>query len=346
MLRGIDLSALPALQGFVLSYTKQGAETVLSALYDAPLLAAWRYGLGRTAAFTSDMHGRWGRAWLAWDQFPRFAAQLVRWTERPGGSDVLHPRIQLSGGKAAISVDAYDATGAFVDGLSIGGVVIGPDGDRTEIAVPQQGPGLYGATFEASRVGDYMVSLAAGHAASGDAASGDAAAGAPAPAPITMGLSIPYSDEYRFLGVNTALLSRLPAQTGGRLVASADDTEGLRAVVQREPGAAGASDTAWRLLLLAGLVLFFFDIVARRIVVPEGLRGRIAARLRRLRPEAGPTYEELAGIVKKAREEERQQIRRRIAGLTREGSLDSDLAAYLYIARLHSKRAEKEEKKG
>ena len=119
--------ACPALEGFVLTYMKPGAEMVLSALYDAPLLATWRYGLGRTAAFTSDLRGRWGAAWLlSWDQFPRFVSQLVRWLERPSGADVLHPRIDVANGKASIQVDAYDPVGAFVDGLVIDGDRAGP----------------------------------------------------------------------------------------------------------------------------------------------------------------------------------------------------------------------------
>jgi hypothetical protein len=146
-------------------------------------------------------------------------------------------------------------------------------------------------------------------------------------------------------GVNVALLSRLSSQTGGRLISSAADTAGIAALLKREPGTTGVGDTAWQLLILAGLLLFFLDIVVRRLVVPEGLGERLAARLRGLRQEAGPGYEDLAGMVKKAREEERSKIRHRIAGSVREGSLDSDLAAYLYIARLHSRRAEKEEKK-
>ncbi len=221
MLRGLDLGSMPALKGFVLSYTKQGAETILSALYDAPLLASWRYGLGRTAAFTSDMRGRWGASWLAWSQYPRFAAQLVRWLERPTGSEVLHPRLSLENGRALASVDAYDPAGQFVDGLSITGVVIGPDGDRTEIAVPQVGPGLYEAGFDAGRVGDYTVSISAG---------GNRA-------PTTFGLSIPYSDEYRMRGVNAALLAQLASLTGGRVITSVSDTADIAALLRREPGA-------------------------------------------------------------------------------------------------------------
>ena len=106
-----------------------------------PLLAAWRYGLGRTAAFTSDFSGRWSASWLAWDQFPRFAAQLVRWIERPTDSNVLHPRIDAGSGSARVTVDAYDSLGAFVNGLEIGGILISPGGARAEIRVPQSGTG-------------------------------------------------------------------------------------------------------------------------------------------------------------------------------------------------------------
>ena len=150
-LRGIPVQTMPALDGFVLTYVKPGAEMVLSALYDAPLLATWRYGLGRTAAYTSDLRGRWGRGLLSWDQFPRFVSQLVRWLERPTGADVLHPRIEVAKGTASIQVDAYDPVGAFVDGLAINAIVLGPDGARSEIRVPQTAPGLYEAQFPAGR---------------------------------------------------------------------------------------------------------------------------------------------------------------------------------------------------
>ena len=123
MLRGLSLGAMHGLRGFVLTYMKNGAEEVLSALYDAPLLAAWRYGLG-------------GASWPAWDQFPRFAAQLVRWIERPTDSGVLHPRIDAAGGMARITVEAGDSLGAFVNGLEIDGILIRPRGGRAEIRVP------------------------------------------------------------------------------------------------------------------------------------------------------------------------------------------------------------------
>ena len=161
ILKGVSMAAVPPLDGFVLTYAKDGAEKVLSALYDAPLLATWRYGLGKTAAFTSDFRGRWGKSWLAWDQFSRFVAQLVRWIERPSPDEILHPRLTVRGGQGSVVVDAYDGLGAFVNGLEIRGIVLGPAREREEMEVAQTGPGLYSGRFRAERVGDYTITLSA-----------------------------------------------------------------------------------------------------------------------------------------------------------------------------------------
>ena len=79
-------------------------------------------------------------------------------------------------------------------------------------------------------------------------------------------------------------------------------------------------------------------------MAPEGLRARLTARLRSLRAEQGPSYEELTSMVEKARDEEKKKLRARISGMVSEGRIDPDLAAYLYIARMQGKRAEKKEK--
>ncbi len=332
-IRGIDLSAMPALKGYVLTYMKPGAEMVLAASDDAPLLATWRYGLGRTAAFTSDMRGHWGGAWLSWSQFPRFAAQLVRWIERPGDTSVLHPTLALGGGAGRLDVDAWDALGSFVDGLSIRAIVIGPDGKRSELPVPQVAPGRYAASFEAAATGDYIVTL-------------DARAGRGQLPPVTIGGSIPYSEEYEPLGVNTALLQGIAAATGGRVVEDVSDAASLSALLRRVPMAARADGDAWRLLLLGALLLFFADIAVRLLTVPEGLSRRVSERLRALRRTRGLTASELDELVDRGRRAETEKVRARVTTYA-PGGIDPEVAAYLYIARMHSRKAaEADEKKG
>ena len=67
-LKGIAPNHLPALGGYVLTYPKPRAELSMLVEKD-PLLVSWRYGLGRVTAFTSDLSGRWGRDWVAWQGF-------------------------------------------------------------------------------------------------------------------------------------------------------------------------------------------------------------------------------------------------------------------------------------
>jgi len=332
MIRGLSLADIPPLSGFVLTYMKPGAEQVFSAMYDAPLLAAWRYGLGRTAAFTSDFGGRWSRQWLDWSQFPRFAGQLVRWIERPSDSRLLHPRISVARGRASVRVDAYDSLGAFVNGLEMKGILIRPGGARLEMDIPQTEPGLYEASFPAEEVGDYTLTITA--------RSGDAEL-----APLTVGTSVAYPDEYLLSGTNMPLLQRLASETGGRVITGSDDAAGWEAALHREPGRTAAGGDAWRVFLLVAALLFLADIAVRRLAALHELLGRASGWLRSLRGRPVLSAEELAGLVESARKAERARMKGRLSGIPREGKLDPELAPYLYIARLGSSRAAREENK-
>jgi len=324
LLAGIDPSSLPPLLGFVLTYSKQGATQVLGALHGAPLLATWRYGLGRAAAFTSDLAGRWGREWVAWESFPRFAAQLVRWVEPQASAEVLHPSVSIARATGTISVDAWDALGEFVNGLEVSAVVADPRRDRREVPLPQSGPGRYEGTFAAGEVGDYVASVSA------RAADGTASV-------RTVGVSVSYPEEYLDTGTDRRLLEGLAALTGGGVV-DRDDPASLDRLVRRERGASSRRAALWPLLAALALGCFFLDIAARKLTLPEGLRDRLVKLFGRKGGAREWSYEELAAMVQQAREEERRKLRERIAGMRAEGKVSSDLAAYLYIARMRSGR--------
>ena len=74
----IDVDAAPFLLGYVVTRPKPTSEVILATEAGDPLLAWWRYGLGMSVAFTSDAKARWAAEWLAWPQFGKFWAQVVR----------------------------------------------------------------------------------------------------------------------------------------------------------------------------------------------------------------------------------------------------------------------------
>lgn len=85
----VDEAAIAPLLGYVRTTAKDEATVLLQdAETEDPLLATWRYGLGRVAAFPSEADGPWSGTWTQRDDFATFWSQLARWsaTTVPSGS--------------------------------------------------------------------------------------------------------------------------------------------------------------------------------------------------------------------------------------------------------------------
>src|SRR5258707_12172525 len=83
-MQDINWKTVPPLGGYVATTVKQNAELVLMSHQEDPVLATWRYGLGRAAAFTSDAKAKWGGLWLRGGELNRFWPQLTPWRLRTG----------------------------------------------------------------------------------------------------------------------------------------------------------------------------------------------------------------------------------------------------------------------
>ena len=153
VLRGIEPQELPPLRGYVLAYPKPAAEVLLVSDKADPVLAVWRYGLGRTAAFTADLRGRWGKAWVEWEDFGKFASQLVRWTQRKTLRQNMWMNVALQDGKSEITVDLYDNQDEFINNATLAGTVTVSGKASTPLPLEQTAPGRYKGSFEVKRHG-------------------------------------------------------------------------------------------------------------------------------------------------------------------------------------------------
>lgn len=84
-LDGLTDAPPPSLDGYVKTTAKDDATVHLVDRRDGdPLLASWRYGLGRVVAFASEVDGPWSAAWQAMPTYGRLWSQSLRWAaERP-----------------------------------------------------------------------------------------------------------------------------------------------------------------------------------------------------------------------------------------------------------------------
>ena len=198
----IDWKNVPPLGGYVATTVKSTAELVLMSHQEDPVLATWRYGLGRSAAFTSDAKAKWGVLWLRWRDFNRFWSQLVRWTLRSGTRGDTVAIVERRDNFGEITVDAVDTQGEFINFLDSQVGIVAPNRERTVIDLDQVGPGRYRGRFPASQEGVYLVGMAQRRA---DRVIGSQLAG----------LVVPYAQELRDLGVDETLLRELAELTGG-----------------------------------------------------------------------------------------------------------------------------------
>jgi uncharacterized membrane protein/Mg-chelatase subunit ChlD len=247
VLRGIDEYQLPGLLGYNGTTPKGTARLDLLTPRGDPLLATWQYGLGRSAAWTSDMKGRWATSWVRWDDYARFSTQLVGWLLPAPRVEGLNASVSMTDQGAMIEVEAQDEDGRPRNYLNLQATIIDADLETVQIPLQQVGPGKYQATTRTSQPGTYLVSLVA--------SDGEIPIGK-----MDMGLVVPYSPEYRAGGINIGLLDELARITGGgRLL------DPIQAFVHNLPAADSAREI-WRTLLLIAALIFPIDVALRRVM--------------------------------------------------------------------------------
>jgi hypothetical protein len=267
MLKDWDATQAPALLGYVKTTRKATAQVPLVTDLNDPLLAQWRYGLGKVTAFTSDCKSRWASLWITgWAGYGQFWSQVLRDTARDSQSDEMDLHLETSGDRVQVTVDVMEDAASFRNNAAVDAdISFAPVNALGSALKPlakerlaQVGSGRYVGDFTLGEAGVYLVRVRCGGKM------------------ITGGLVRNVSGETATGRVNTALLERATALSGGRVLAPTADVlppvSASRATI--------ADFTAPILSLL--ILLFLADIVLRRWEnvqsLGEAARGLLAGR--------------------------------------------------------------------
>ena len=253
-MRGLAGGPLPRVLGYVLTHVKPGAEVHLRAGED-PLLVSWRHGLGRVYAFTSDVSGRWGRHWVQWPAFSRWAAQMARLAVRNVSDHRLRTDFVREGEVMSAVVDLFSPSGRPVNHLKLQGLLTRADETLQQEAFRQVAPGRYRTRFATPRRGINLLTVKQPPGPSG----------APAVA-LTVPFIVPFSREYREMDANTELLERLAQETGGKVLGEDTLAADVESLFTADPEAAGAVRGIWWALAAAGLGVFLLDLALRTFI--------------------------------------------------------------------------------
>jgi hypothetical protein len=239
--KGIDFKSAPRLLGYVAARSKEKSEVLLESSRTDPILARWQHGLGKTAAFTSDLKDRWAVDWLHWNGYSKFWSQLVRETMRPHDNSELDLRVARDGDRAKITIDAIQKDGKFRNKLDAQLRVVGPDQSVANLPIHQVGPGSYEAEFAINQKGSYAFRVIGEN-------------GGP-----SRTLAYSYPDEYHFYPPNTDPLRTLSEETRGKFQPTADD-------IFATPGETTSFPAPlWPYLVVIALVLYVADVYLRRV---------------------------------------------------------------------------------
>jgi len=270
VLKGIE--GVPELRGLVLTTIKPRATLVLRAPPEKaeeadqidPVLATWRFGIGTTAAWTSDLARNWGTEWVDWEKFNAFVKQLAQEVSRVEQKTDLHLRSFASGGQGVIAVEDFAKEETFLD---LTARVAGPRGETVTVPLKQIAPRRYQATFPLWGKGRYQV-MTAGTGSAGGKERNEQALG---------GFAVPYSAEYLRFRSDPIVLKQIADRTGGRVLNGSDVDIFHPQRVTRE-----SSKPVFDWFLLALCLLVPLDVGVRRVqldwdVVRAWFRPRRAA---------------------------------------------------------------------
>jgi hypothetical protein len=215
LLGDLPASAFPAVDAYNLSYLRPGATigAVTTDEYAAPVFAFWHRGLGRVAALTTEVDGKYSARINAWGGFPGFAAGVGRWLlggDPPIGVQATFDR-QGSQGIIRVELDPDRPRGGADAIRSATAALIRPGGAATDsdrLPLSWVGNDTLEARFPMQNAGVYVgaVQLGSGHVLS------------------LPPLTLPYSPEF---------------------APRADPTEGRRALSDIARLTGGIERTAW-----------------------------------------------------------------------------------------------------
>lgn len=238
----------PALYGYIAATPKTASNPlIVSSEKGDPVLTVWQYGLGRTAAWNSDVTGEWSSAFAGQEDYVQLWKRIVDYTTGNAAAGEDRAEVVTAGDQTEILYETED----FDSGTEIFVTIINPQGEKTEERLHASAPGSYTAKLSTPQAGLYRFHLC--RTRDGEIQNY-----------MTAAAAVQFSDEYKF-DVSTASYMKF-VQQYGRLVTAKDKIWTRIAAGERE------SYPLANWLLAFAVVLFLADVAVRRLqYVPKRL---------------------------------------------------------------------------
>lgn len=277
-----NIGSVPMLHGYVSTTAKPRADVVLQSDKEEPVLAVWQYGLGRTAAWTSDLSGQWTSDWLSSEEGLDIIRNLISYSMR---SDILYD-IEVTGEAAGGVSDITAKIPVNQNTSGINATIVTEDGEEYNTDMSAVLPGEYKCTIPTDKEGAYIITV--------EEKLNDGTVNA-----YNTGFIIGYSGEYD-----------VRKMTGNGIINELSSYENISVITSPEevyssslPDTYAKRDVTIPLLVLA-IILLLADILLRRF--PEFI-DRAVVLAAKLMPVIKPKKKTFEERVKENKEAEKEK---------------------------------------
>lgn len=202
-----EINAFPSLYGYVLTSAKDDPRRCRVILRGPdkdqldPILAIGQFGIGKSAAFTSDFTSNWAKDWMTWKKYQPLLKQIIFRIARVSKEGSLRMRSYNSGSSGVIVVEDFHPEAEF---LEMAASIRGPNNKQVEVKLRQEGPRRYSANFPLWGKGRYEIV--------------GAAVGTKRDERVIGSIVIPYSAEYLRFRSNPINLKEIAKRTNGKML--------------------------------------------------------------------------------------------------------------------------------
>jgi len=241
----ININNIPSINKYNATSQQKTADVLMVSEDEFPLLAIWRYGLGRVAAFSGDSGQEFSEKWLGWSEYDKFWSDMLKWIKRPSESNFISPQIIKKENKLLFQVNAINNQGEYINYLEMNGIINGPGDYNNNFKLEQTGSGLYEKEIAIPGPGSYLINFYF------EDNNGQLQQ-------KTEAYVLSYSPEYLPVSGEKTIES-LVKETGGSFLESPED------IFANRPLVISGQKSIWPYLVIIALILFLLEIALRII---------------------------------------------------------------------------------
>ena len=161
ILKGIYDKQFPPLKGHTIIEAKENVEVPLVTNIMGktdPILADWRYGLGKVVIYASDANARWSSKWINWAMFNKFWSQVVRWSMRDISKANYDIKIKSNDDTVSLQIES---SSLLEDGTKMTVSIISPDyaGNGQDLLMKQVAPKRFISELKDVDPGTYNLKI-------------------------------------------------------------------------------------------------------------------------------------------------------------------------------------------